>query len=708
MSVTKATIAAAALLAAGLLAGAGALTCRALAARETEKPQAAEKAPARKAEAPVANLDTKPETVDDKDAIAYSGRILGPDGRPVAGAKLYLTLARGAGGRPIPSPVYATTGPDGRFRFTAPKAKFGDDWTVVAATAAKHGPGWVEIPAGEKRDDLTLRLVKDDMPITGQIVDLEGKPVAGASLTVLQINAANEENLGPWLKAAKDKKGDLLTLEQSHLPRYTVALAPKVTTDGEGRFRLTGIGRDRLVRVLLEGPTLASQKLLILTRLGKPIEVTEHKGRPEYGDPRRVRVFYGADFRHAAAPTKPIVGVVRDKDTKKPLAGVLIYSYKMANHPLHYFDSQAIVRTMTDAKGRYRLVGMPKGEGNKILLMPPDDVPYVPVHAEVRDTTGLDPVTVDFDLKRGVWIKGKITDKVTGKPLQAHVEYLSLYANPHLLRDYPGFVGTNNRIVTAKEDGSYRIAGLPGPGLIGVYYYKDHYLRVSQRDDEDAIKETRLETAPFHLFFPDNYFALARIDPAKGADAVKCDVTLDPGRTYTVKVVESGGKPLTGARPFGQVDTLGKPVELKTAEFTVRGVSRRRPGQVLLQHLEKGLVGVAKPPKDDGGTVTVKLEPGATVTGRLLDAEGKPRAGVELGLRIGRGGKDAWHPSMAERVRTDGEGRFRITALLPGQEFRLSDRRRSEGELSFGGLRSGETKDVGNVRLTKQREEEDE
>src|SRR5262249_25073786 len=141
----------------------------------------------------------KPPAARDKDSLAYSGRVLGPDGRPVAGAKLYLTVAMGYLRRPALSPECATTGPDGRFRFTVPKAQFGDRYTVVTATAANHGPGWVQIPARGKRDDLALRLVADDMPITGQIVDLEGKPVAGATLRVLQVNAAPGEDLGPWL-----------------------------------------------------------------------------------------------------------------------------------------------------------------------------------------------------------------------------------------------------------------------------------------------------------------------------------------------------------------------------------------------------------------------------------------------------------------------------------------------------------------------------
>src|SRR5262249_22935744 len=154
-----------------------------------------------------------------------------------------------------------------------------------------------------------------------------------------------------------------------YLSGFTIALPLKVTTDAEGRFRLTGIGRNRLITAQLDGPALARQLLRILTRPGKAIEVTEFEGKPEYGDPRRVTAYYGAGFRHVTVPAKPIVGVVRDKDTKKPLAGVTIRSLKVANNPTHFFsDHQEIVRTTTDARGRYRLTGMPKGKGNKVLV----------------------------------------------------------------------------------------------------------------------------------------------------------------------------------------------------------------------------------------------------------------------------------------------------------------------------------------------------
>jgi RNA polymerase sigma factor (sigma-70 family) len=650
-------------------------------------------------EAAAVKADGGPDAAPPGDARTYRGRVLGPDGRPVPGAKLYLTPWQGYLKQPYPSSEIATTGPDGRFEFTAPKDKRLGQGTFLTAAAADHGAAWAQLRAGDKRDDLTLRLVADDVPVTGQVVDLEGKPVAGATLLLMQINAAPGEDLGPFLEAVKARKGRRLQLQQQYLSRYTVAPPLTVTTDAAGRFRLTGVGRNRLVTLRLDGPTVVSQDLHVLTRPGKPFTVTEYEGHREYGDPRSTTTYYGAEFRHAAAPARPIVGVVRDRDTRKPLAGATVQSYKLANSPYHGAD---VVQVVTDAEGRYRLSGMPKGEGNKIVVVPPRDRPYVAVHTGVPDTPGLDPVTVDVELRRGVWIEGRITDKASGRPVRAAVEYFALEANPNL-PDYPGFDGTilmDSLGAGTNEDGSYRVAGLPGPGLVAVWY-KGNYLRAPERDDEYGLKEPFLRTAPYHLFHPVNCGALARVDPAKGVGSVRRDVTLDPGWTFTGKVLGPDGKPLAGARGFAVTGRLPPwdRAGMRSAEFTVRGFNPQRPRDVLLQHPERGLVGVVQPPKENGGSVTVRMEPGAAITGRLVGADGKPRAGVELELsfRPKKVRRPDWEEYPPERIETDREGRFRVGPLLPGYEFRLSG---DGGALDLGGdLRSGQTKDLGDVQL---------
>ncbi len=637
--------------------------------------------------------DPKQPAPVEKETVAYGGRVLGPDGKPVVGAKMYLTAMQGYYREPFPGAVQATTGPEGRFEFAVSKAKFGDRKSVVAVVAANHGVGWEEIPADGRRNELTLRLVNDDVPIMGQIVDLEGKPVPGVTIRVLGISAAPGEDLGPWLEAVQGKKGENLPPRKQDFQWNSIdlsKLALKVTTDAEGRFRLTGIGRNRVVRVQIDGSAIASQQLHVLTRSGKTMEVTDYKGQP------KPTTYYGADFRHVAAPTKPIVGVVRDKDTKKPLVGVTVESNMLANDPV---PGRNIVQTTTDAEGRYRLTGLPKGDGNKIRLVPRDDQPYVSVHAGVQDSAGLDPVTVDFELKRGVWIEGKLTDKATGKPVQGTVDYFALHDNPNL-RDHPGFDGTipPHWGVAAKEDGSFRVVGLPGQGLIAVFYDNEHLL-VPDRDDEYGTKESELYTSPRQLGLLINYTALARINVGKGAESVKCNVTLDPGRTFTGTVLGPDGKPLTGARSFGLTERGWSYEAMKTADFTVRAFNPQRARDVLFQHREKCLVGVAAPPKENGGSVTVRMEPGAAVTGRLVDADGKPRVGIELHVWFRHKEKAIYFDGsdyFPEPVKTDREGRFRIEGLLPGYMFRISD---GKGELNFLATASGREKDLSDVNL---------
>jgi hypothetical protein len=551
----------------------------------------------------------------------------------------------------------------------------------------------VEVPPGGKSDDLTLRLAEDDVPVTGQVVDLEGKPVRGATFRVLQIKAAPGEDLGPWLvEALKGKEAETGQLEQQYLRRYTTALSPQVTTDAEGRFRLTGIGRNRLVIAQLAGPGIASQYLHVLTRPGKAIEVTR-PADPRDRRPRTVTTYYGASFRHVAAPTKPVTGVVRDKDTKKPLAGVTIaIPAGLSDVPLLGTN---IVQTTTDDQERYRLTGLPKGDRQLIVTVPGNDQPYLQAYYRVPDSPGLDPVTVDIELKRGVWIEGKITDKVTGQPVPGSlVAYLVLGTNPNLSDYVEGFLATWD-VFAVKDDGSYRFAGLPGPGFV-VVHEKEGYLLAPERDDEYGEKEPTLSAYPYPLF-PARYSALARVDPAKGADAVKRDVTLDPGWTFTCAVVGPDGQPLVGVRSFGLTASRWDREALKTAEFTVRGFNPRRPRDILFRHPERGLMGAVQPPKGNGGAVTVRMGAGAALTGRLVDAEGRPRAGLELAVEFRPRGED-WQGYSPERIKTDQEGEFRIE-VPPGYqyEFRLSEGQR-ELELR-GTLRPGRTVDLGDVQM---------
>jgi hypothetical protein len=141
---------------------------------------------------------------------------------------------------------------------------------------------------------------------------------------------------------------------------------------------------------------------------------------------------------------------------------------------------------------------------------------------------------------------------------------------------------------------------------------------------------------------------------------------------------------------------------MTTAEFTISGFNPLIPRDILFQHPTKKLVGEARLPKERNDSITVKMQPCATVTGRLVDQDGRPCAGIELELCFrSQFGPDV--PTLVryvslELIRTDREGRFRIAALWPGHGYRLTVDR---GEFLFGnGLRSGQTMDLGDVMIT--------
>jgi RNA polymerase sigma factor (sigma-70 family) len=635
------------------------------------------------------------------DESTYRGRVVGPDGQPAAGAQLYLATQGGYFRRPDPGAECGTTGPDGRFAFAAPKGFDERRGAVVVAAAAGFGPGWAAVNGGGPKGELTIRLVPDDVPITGQVVNLEGKPIPGVTLTVWQIHAAPDEDAGPWVKDAGAKAGPELDLERKHFHRYTTGLCPKATTGADGRLRLTGIGRDRLVHAIVEGPAVATRHVSILTRPGKPIDVVSHKGNREYGEADTLTTYYGADFRLAAAPCQPVGGVVRDADTKRPIPGVIVRSHSQQIGPGRFRDVDPVVRATADADGRYRLLGLPAGKGYSIAVVPADDQPYVPRHIDVPAGVGIGEVPVDIELKRGVWIEGKVTDKATGNPVRAAVEYFSRSANPHL-RDFPGYDGTilaGDLAVGAKGDGSFRVVGLPGAGLVCVSHHEGPYLRANERADAFGIKDGSVESAPYHITFTSNYNAIARVDPAEGAAAVRCDVTVDPGWAFTAAVVGPDGEPLSGGHSCNlNGDRRWNHEPWPTAEFASR-FNPRHPYGIVVRHPDRGLVGLARPPRENGGTVTIRLGPGAAAAGRLLGPDGKPLSGARLDLSFRPEGWGGWHDYWPSRVTTDAGGRFRVEGLLPDHQFRLSG---ESGDWQFGdGLRAGETKDLGDVRLTR-------
>jgi RNA polymerase sigma factor (sigma-70 family) len=708
-----------ALLLAVVLAGAGVLTHQSLAANEDPEPKQAAKGDAQPPAAAKEGARPPAKAAPDEAAgdVTFAGRVLDPDGKPFAGARLYVLYYTP---RALPIPVRGRSDADGRFRLTVHKTDFDRsgydkpwDQATVVAQADGFGLGMhrYEIDKPAPPTQLTLRLVRDDYRAAGRVLDLQGRPIAGVTVSVHGLHAAREGDLTAFLQGVKQKQEMYLPLRENTLGfegdwigRDVGTLFPRAVTDADGRFRITGVGRERVVALRVEGPTIETRDVLAMTRAAGRVMAPGYR---QGGDYDELLTLTGCPFDHAAAPCKPVVGVVRDKDTGKPIPGAVVQSYQFAGSRV---VERTHLRTVADPEGRYRFPGLPKGEGNVLRASPPEGQPYLMALHTLQDTPGLEPITADFALKRGVWIQGKVTDKATGRPVHAMIGYSVFEDNPHR-GEAPGLT-VDAYLQTNAGDGTFRLVGLPGRGLVGARAWGDRYRLAVGADKVKGLEENgHFRTYP-HLIFSRNYHTLIEVSPAAGADTFTCEVVLDPGLIRTGTVLGPGGKPLAGARVSG-VNSYGywEHEPLKTAEFTLTGLEAGQPRLVQVAHLDKQLAGSVVVRAEDKGAITVRLGPAATLTGRLVTPEGQPVSDGEiLAMRSppmaqpGTPKPDLGVGSFPDQhIRPGKDGTFRIDGLAPGLKYQLGLHKgiylhslggAAEGQLT---VRPGETKNLGDV-----------
>ncbi len=675
------------------------------------------------------------------DAFEFAGKVVGTDGKPVAGAKVFVIYYTPTH---IETKPRATSTADGRFAFTMSKREFDQgekaapwQWAFVVATAPGFGLGWVLAAGVETRGEIlealkatpnynpepsiisldsTIRLVADDVPIEGRILNLEGQPVVGARVQAIELHGNPQNSLDAWVAAAQDKSADEYEVTRNlwggfgglHLRHWVSQLFPPVVSDAEGRFRIDGVGRERIAMLQIERQGFETRQLNVLTRPGPTYELLKYRRDPNLG----TTAYYGAKFDVVVGPSRDVVGMVRDLDTGEPLAGATIAADKLAGNPTSgIFNSY--IRTTSDGEGSYRLSGLPIGE-NRIRALPPADQPYLPASDNVEVRLDREQETVDLKSKRGVWLRGRVTDAASGKPLPANVQYFAFRDNPSA-GSLP--IGQLRPVIT-NADGKFAICGLPGRGILGVTLQvsekyprgvgaekiidgRDENSGVNSRDDKTIVFRTRPSAC-----FSTNFHVLAEVNPAEDAAEFEVDFQLQAGRSVNGTVLDPEGRPLAGALFAGGGALMSwRLPPLKSARFTVENVELNQPRRLSFLHTERRLAGSVLLSGNETGPLEVKLQPWGTVTGRVLQATGEPADDVDLlGLLFGDNAAVANFGLLPDpnRTRTDAKGRFEIEGLAPNTPYALSA---SQGRRILGAvieqfqLAPGETKDLGDLTI---------
>jgi beta-lactamase regulating signal transducer with metallopeptidase domain len=562
---------------------------------------------------------------------------------------------------------------------------------LIAVTAAGYGPAFCDLTEGVRLENRrAFHLPKDDVPIRGRIVSVRGEPIAGVRVTprILQYFEAPDGKPVSLDAAAPIVEADVrsrhvthsgpeiaaLLVRSRHVTRSgpeIAALLPSATTDSAGRFEIRGIGRERVVRLLISGPGIASLWISVATR-STAVEYQDLRSKrrlfaiywPEsnhnpssaslgfgmilMGDPAWSDEVLPAGFVQAVAPSRPIVGVVRDDRSGQPLANVRVSNEPPSpgrfmnwtpkrRQPAEPRGEVRVVAT-TNERGEFQLNGVSQRR-NVILAEPPESLPYFNrgMLCETRGD-GVEPIKLVIQLARGIPVSGRLLDQ-NGKPMAGRISYFPV-GNNAIVGAYLDSVSVGRTggalepqfpETQADANGRFWIPVLPGPGVLladrrevgtrSVRFVRpeDAYANVYAILHEDD--PTVVPTSPRPLSL-NPYDAYKGIDLPADVGSVQVDLQVNVGHAVEGRVVDPSGKPLAGVLAYGTTHDRLAP----DGKFETRGLVPGRPRLLYFLQPEKGLGGSCRVEDGEPGPITVGLEPTGTIRGFLADANGKPLA----------------------------------------------------------------------------------
>jgi hypothetical protein len=700
---------------------------------------------------------TRPATAPAADAVAAAGDatrvhgvVMDPAGKPVGGARVAVVLNRPEPNLPSPEPLTeARTGPDGRFdlsfrkpdprssadaanfpviavpteaviNFTTGRAEAAGPQVMVVVSAEGYGPAWARTDAvangiqlgptraGEVlRGEFVFRLVPD-RPIEARILDLEGRPVAGVNVNPYVLMAYVVSEPAPAIRATSNDNRD----PPLYQPSASTGATP-ATSNADGRFRITGLGADRTVLLHFDSSRVALPSVQVITRNEVPPARIVYSGNRVYAGQQ----YYGAKSEFFAAPARSLVGTVRDADTHRPLAGVKVLANSFPGSRRE---------AVTDAQGQFRIDGLPKGQ-NRLQIAPPADRPYFAHDRIIDDQPGIGVMRLDIDLHRGVWITGRVTDKTTGDAVAALVQYAPFLSNKYAsIPEYQvtegvRFVqGSPGRGTTA-ADGTYRVVGLPGAGVVAVVARDELYPK-GQGADQIKVKDpppvtpdpARPGAGPSFGTYQ-RWMGPASVTAVRGVELASADAAdvkpaqvdfqLDGGNAVEITMSGPPGKTVSGAWVVGDhSDGALSRIQGETFKAVDFGDDENR--LLVLRDVDGSLgkVVAVRLPDVPRRRLRVRLEPAAKVTGRVVDADGKPVGSTSVRAETAVEGLGDRQQRRVATASTQTDGHFQLD-LFAGCDYSLTVETDAPGGGTVKGrvgrfaIEPGDKKDLGDVRV---------
>jgi len=592
----------------------------------------------------------------------------------------------------------------GRFEVSIDTEPYGDmpvagtEWedfwkrTVIAATTPEFGGQWLKFADIEGENRVTLQLVEDQL-IRGRVIDLEGQSRSGVTVEVKDILAARNENLDGWLKAVRN--GEPAWTAARNIPRQCqlrLLGVPKiVTSDRDGVFEIKGLGRERCIRLHAHGNGIAFENFQVATRSMAPMTWND------IATPDWASMVFGSEFTLTGRPARTVDGTVTDSRTGKPLAGVDVGLDTVAGKNR---GGMWLLPNKTDDRGRFRFDAIPKGEGTRLLFRPTYDQPYFMREMDVPDPDGIDKISMDVELHKGVWIEGTVFNKRSREPVSGvRVHYLPYLTNKYadeIPEFHPEFGGPNRYNTDA--NGKYRLVGLPGPAVVGfesihqLFRSGNGYEKLTAPKDESGVVQTYGNL----LLSPKWADSMVEVDVDAETPRVELNAELDPGDVIRVSVFDQAGKWLTGAilKSSNQRITVERdPVDLLAINPTETRI-------VVIHHEQRGLgiIHHITPSEIAIGNVQLTAQRCIRIFGKLVQ-DGVPLSGISV---IPTVLPDEDYSISLATVTTDENGDFECT-LPPGCKYKLRLEglpfrvARVDGDIDVS---PGDALDLGSLELT--------
>jgi hypothetical protein len=587
-----------------------------------------------------------------------------------------------------------TSDADGQFAVTVPRVG-SEGKAYVVAHASGLGVDGAELSASKKATEVTLRLPKD-VPITGRVVNTENRPIAGVSVSVVGIMVPADDNLDNYLEGWLRNLRDNLASPRKRIPVGLDSITGAVTTDRDGRFTLHGAGAERIVQVSFSGGGVARSTPYVITRPGLDVKpynaVLSKKENEQLRVLNRFLGMYPPTLTFVAEPGKVIEGVVTDAASGKPVAGCRLFAHT------GYGEG---VGSVADAKGKYRLEGIPKhSRGYGVSVLPPKGVSYLTRMASAPDTEGYARVHLDVTLVSGATVRGRVVDRQTGKGVAAGIRFAPL-ADNKFFGSRPGFDNyRHDRTMSSTDkDGRFQLITIPGSALVLVQVhqgetfhgqYLNPYRRATPDADHkkifhyDADDDSWTLSSAGGLEFLSTENAVKVIDVKADGDT-EVELFVDRGVTGRIKVQDPDGKPLAGAWVAGLADHWPITFHLPASEAKVYALDPKKPRTLAVFHPGKKLGGTATLRGDEKEPVVVRLAPVGSVSGRLMESDRTPLSRAEVSINPrSEIGRELYRFAMAsgKPVHTDADGRFTLSGVVPGLPFYLGIRK---GEHFYGG-----------------------